>query len=384
MIPDPDTLKAPEAGTAAELLGWHPAHGVLSLYIEIDPGNRSQGWRTAVRNGLSEVVRSAEGGDHELRKAMRATADRLEHDLEEEWDGEPRGLIGFIEVAAKQGEEHWYGVQIPAHRIEVRHTPVAQVHQLLELLDDGAPLGVAAVSAEKVRLFDWRLGRVEQLHDWELEYFAGDWKERKAQRPRDPARGEAVSASGRDQYDQRLEANRERFAEQTGRLAHQESRRRSWRRAVVFGDQRYVSKFSEGFGERMTLLHLDGDLISEPTDMIERRIEELLPELNRSRETELIERIKEAAYAEGRSSLGPEETFQALTEGRVQHLVYDANRDYAGVELDSVAASSLDGQPLIERMVELALSSGAEITPVEGASAQRLAQQGGIVALLRY
>ena len=153
---------------------------------------------------------------------------------------------------------------------------------------------------------------------------------------------------------------------------------------MVFGDQRYVSKFSEGFGERMTLLHLDGDLISEPTDMIERRIEELLPELNRSRETELIERIKEAAYAEGRSSLGPEETFQALTEGRVQHLVYDANRDYAGVELDSVAASSLDGQPLIERMVELALSSGAEITPVEGESAQGLAQQGGIVALLRY
>ena len=105
MIPDPDTLKPPEAGTAAELLGWHPAHGVLSLYIEIDPGNRSQGWRTAVRNGLSEVVRSAEGDDHELRKALRATADRLEHDLEEERDGEPRGLIGFIEVAAKQGEE---------------------------------------------------------------------------------------------------------------------------------------------------------------------------------------------------------------------------------------------------------------------------------------
>ena len=115
--------------------------------------------------------------------------------------------------------------------------------------------------------------------------------------------------------------------------------------------------------------------------MIERRIEGLLPELNRSREEEVIERIKEAAYAEGRSSLGVEETFQALTEGRVEHLIYDADRDYAAVELDPVAASGLDGKPLIERMVELALSSGAEITPVEGESAQELAQQGGVAAL---
>jgi hypothetical protein len=384
MIPDPGTLKPPGPVTLTELLGWRPPQGVLSLYIVIDPGDRSQGWRTAVRNGLSEVVRSAEGSDHELRKAVRATADRVERDLEEDWDDEPRGLIGFVEVAAEQGEERWYGIQIPPHRIEVRHTAGAQVHQLLELLDDGAPLGLAAVSAEKVRLFDWRLGRVEQLHDWELAYFAGDWKERKAQRPRDPAHGEAVSASGRDQYDQRLEANRERFAGQTGRLAHQESRKRNWRHAVVFGDQRYVSKFSEGFEDGVALLHIEGNLTSEPTDRIERRIEEILPELNRSREMGLIERIKEAAYAEGRSSLGAEETFQALSEGRVQHLVYDAERDYAAAELDPAAASSLDGEPLIERMVELAVSTGAEITPVEGASAQMLAQEGGVVALLRY
>jgi Bacterial archaeo-eukaryotic release factor family 10 len=384
MIPDPDALKPPDAGTVVELLGWRPAQGVLSLYIAIDPGERGQGWRTAVRNGLSAVVESAGSEDHELRKALRATADRLVHDLEEDRRGEHRGLIGFVEVAVGEGEGRWYATQVPPHRIEVLHRPVAQIHELLEILDDGAPVGVAAVSSERVRLLDWRLGGIEQLHDWELEYFAGDWKERKSQRPPDPAHGEAVSASGRDQYNQRLEANRERFAEQTGRLAHRESHKRSWRRAVVFGDQRYVSKFSEGFGEGVKLLHLEGDLVAEPTDEIERRIEEVLPELNRSRETELIERIKEAAYAEGRSSLGVEETFQALTEGRVEHLVYDANRDYAGVELDPVAASSLDGKPLIERMVELALSSGARITPVEGESAQELAQQGGVAALLRY
>jgi hypothetical protein len=35
-------------------------------------------------------------------------------------------------------------------------------------------------------------------------------------------------------------------------------------------------------------------------------------------------------------------------------------------------------------MVELALGSGAAITPVEGDSAAAIAEQDGVVALLRY
>jgi hypothetical protein len=386
MIPDPNALGPPDAGTPARLLRWRPRGGVLSLYVVIDPGDRGEAWRTAVRNGISEATRPDPRDDHETRSALDATAGRVERELlNGERSDEPRGLIGFVEISASEGEELWYASRVPPHRTEVVRGPVAQVHQLIELLDDGAPLGVAIISSERIRLLDWRLGRAEHLHLWELEYFGEDWKERKAQRPRDPARGEAVSSSGRDQYDQRMEANRERFAEQAGRLAHRESRRRGWSRAVAFGDERYLRKFSEGFGNGSLIVHSNGaDLISEPLAKIERRIEEMLPQLNRARESALIERIKEAAYDEGRSSLGVQETLQALGEGRVEHLVYDASRDYADVELQPGAALGADGLPVIERMVELALSTRAEVTPVEGESAQELAQQGGVVALLRY
>jgi hypothetical protein len=78
---------------------------------------------------------------------VRATADRLEHDLEGDWEDEPRGLIGFIEVAAKQARSA--GTESRSHRAGSRSgTRRTQVHQLLELLDDGAPLGVAAVLRE--------------------------------------------------------------------------------------------------------------------------------------------------------------------------------------------------------------------------------------------
>lgn len=387
MIPEPDSLSAPGGGTIAELLSWRPEHGVVSLHIRVDPADRSTSWRTEVRNGLSDLLKHmGDTGDQEGRQALVATTERLERDLmDEPPPGEPRGLMGFIEVARKAGTERWYAAQIPPRRTEVLHGPVAQVHPLLELLDDGAPLGVAVVSSERIRLLDWRLGRAEHLHDWELEYFGDDWRERKSQRPRDPARGNAVSAAGRDQYNQRLEANRERFAEQAGELARAESRKRGWRQTLVFGDERYTRQFAQGFANGSELRHLEQtDLISEPTAQIERRVEQMLPELNRERERLMIERIKEAAYAEGRSALGAQETLQALEEGRVEHLVYDAGRDYSDAELGLAGKPGSNGMPLIERMIELALSTSAAITPVEGESAESLDEQGGVIALLRY
>ena len=54
--------------------------------------------------------------------------------------------------------------------------------------------------------------------------------------PRDPARGQAVSASGRDLYDERLEANRERFAKQAGELARAEAKEHGWR-SLAYGEK---------------------------------------------------------------------------------------------------------------------------------------------------
>lgn len=388
MISDALTLTGREGETVKALLGWRPNHGVLSIYLRLDPGHRSPSWPAEVRNGLSGALRdAAEAEDHEARQALRATAGRLERELhaDEQAPAAASGLIGFVEVARAPAEERWYAAQVAPRRTAVLHAAAPAVHQLLELLDDGAPLGVAVISSERVRLLDWRLGRMEQLHDWELEYFGEDWRERKSQRPRDPAHGEAVSAAGRDQYNQRLEATRERFAHQSGELARAEAWRGDWRETLAFGDERYVSQFARGFGVAFDLRHVDGaDLISEPIAQTERRVAEMLPGLNRDRERSLIERIKEVAYTEGRSSLGIQETLQALREGRVEHLVYDAGREYSDARFASKAGLTENGVPLIERMIGYAVSSGAAITPVDRESAALLDEQDGVASLLRY
>lgn len=360
----------PTEDAVRELLAWRPRHGVFSLYVDAGLIARDGRWRLELRSGLDRAVDFAAGADRDTRLAVEATVRRIEDDLFIEPGGsESRGLMGFVQVAREPGEERWYASQLAPRRTEASYGRRPQVGPLLATLDDGAPAGIATVSGERVRLLDWHLGRVEQLHDWELELFSLDWRELKARRPSSPSGGRMISAAGRDQYEQRMEANRERFAHQTGALARLSAGKRAWRQILVFGDERYAGQFADGFAGRCELRHVEStDLVAQPTHLIAERVDRLLPGLNRSRECALIERIDEAAYAEARSAFGAQETIQALEQGRVEHLVYDAGLD----------------PEQIEPMIELALGAGAAVTPVEGDSAAALERRGGVAALLRY
>jgi Bacterial archaeo-eukaryotic release factor family 10 len=369
MSPAADSLPSPTRERASELLAWRPEGGVLSVYLRIEPGDRSARWRTELRNGLAETVRSESADQAGDGTDLQRTASRLERKL----DADPphadiRGLIGFVEIAHGPAEERWYASRIPPVRTEVVAGPGSRMGPLLlQMLDDGAPLGVAVTSADRIRLFGWELGRLQEIHDWELSYFADQWRERKA-RAVNPARGDAVSASGRDRHHQRLEANRERFNEQAGGLARNEAAARSWGRVLIFGDERYAGPFEHGFGpNECELEHAgDADLVTEPAAGIARRVAEMLPGLNRRRERELIDRIKEAAYKEGRAALAAGAVMESLENRRVEHLVCDPD------------------VPGAERMIGLALASNAAVTPVEDEAAEALAEHDGAIALLRY
>ncbi|MFN8159609.1 MAG: VLRF1 family aeRF1-type release factor [Solirubrobacterales bacterium] len=363
-----EEAQIPTAEAVPSLLSWRPPGGVFSIYAAFDPADRGGAWWIELREGLREAAGRA-GGDRDSQLAARATAERLEQTLAAEHREAGRGLIGFVEAGRERGEERWFVTEIPPRATEVHHAERPQVGPLLAILDDGAPIGVAVLSSEKIRLFDAHLGRLEKLHDWELELFSGDWRERKAPASRDPGAGQMTSAAGRDQYRQRLNSNRDRFVHQAGGLARADARKLGWRTVLAFGDDGLVSRFEEGLaGDCPVSQVASTDLISVPAAQVAERVRAHLPELNRARERELIERVKEAAYSKGRSSFGPRETLQALEQGRAEHLIYDS-----GLET-----------PDTERLIELAIASGAAVTPVEGAAAAELSEQGGVAALLRY
>src|SRR5437764_6787302 len=159
-----------------QLSEWQPPHGVLSVYVDVDPADRGRAWRIALRDRLRELTEAA--SPHDERRAFEAVAERvLERFPEHGVPPQGRGHVGFIEVARKPSEV-WRSMQAAPRRVEVVHGARPYLRPLVEMFDEGPYVGVVLVSAERVRLLEWSLGATRELDDWEIVLWSRDWRER--------------------------------------------------------------------------------------------------------------------------------------------------------------------------------------------------------------
>jgi hypothetical protein len=386
-------MRTPDYSVVSELASWQTKHGVISIYLPIDHAERRQGWKVVLRDELKQLTeRAHEQGPRDQWQALQATSERIVERFT--GDGaQPRGRcqIAFVEVADRPGRDVFFETQLALAHAVIVHDTQSHVLPLLKLLDDGAPLGVVAVSAERVRLWDWRLGEATAVAKWEFTP-TEEPHERKGPTIRDPARGQGTTSSGRDQFDSHLESQRERFLRSTGQQLPSYAPDNRWREIVCFGDEVHVRRFADGFASQLSFRHLDEhNVVGEEDGQIAQRVERLLDGLNRGRELELVERAKNAVYAEGGrgGALGVEETLAALIQGRVEHLLLDAERDYSGVAVSKglkaeLSQAGLGDLRLPELMIDQAMRTNARVTPLERQAATALADSDGVAAVLRY
>jgi hypothetical protein len=357
-----------------ELLDWRPDLGVLTVCVEVDPADRGEGWLTALRNELNAAVEAGDDG-HDRGRGLRATAQRVLDRFEEEELPSGRCQIGFCEASDdRKARDLWTAAQMSGFRTSVTYAERPRLTPLLKLLDEGAAVGVVALSSERVHLHEWKLGALDLIHDWEAEMYMRDWRERKSQKPANLARTQGASASGRDQFDQRLEHNRARFLGETGRLADGEARNREWRRLLAFGDPEHYREFAESVQKGAGLeLAEEANVVSEERGKLLDRVDNAVASGNQRRELELLERAVEGARRPGgHGALGLIDVQRSLNEGRVDQLIFDADTEDQGL------AEAED------EVVERALRTSAKITPVEDVAAERVREHGGVAALLRY
>jgi hypothetical protein len=161
---------------------------------------------------------------------------------------------------------------------------------------------------------------------------------------------------------------------------------RKWQHIIAFGVEEHPRELADGLGASADRLHVvRHDLVTAPEAQVAERVATEVHELNTSQALELVSEIEEAIGAEPGTALGPQETLQALAEGRARHLVFDAERDFDGVQTEvDLGYDDGAGQPVGERLVELAVGTKAEITPVYEEPATKLEPHDGVAALLRY
>jgi Bacterial archaeo-eukaryotic release factor family 10 len=355
---------------ARRLSDWQPPLGVVSVYLAFDPADRGGAWRTELRNGLDALLEAAKDSDHERRVALRAVAKRISERYE---DGDhrppPRGEAGFVEVAEKNGAEHWWGTgAAPAASacVELGERPV--LAPLVDLACRGEQRGVAIVALERVRLLLFAEGELSEIADWELELTSLDWRERKAQTGSGAARG--VASSGKDEYGDRLDHNRHKFLGEAGGLVGKALEERGIGRALAFGPAVDLESFRAGMHVPGVTMSVAGesDLISVPLGKLHDTVAAAVENADAEREAELVAAALEEARGGSRGATGLQDVTEAVGEGRVERLVMSS-----GLYVKES-----------EDLVRGALASGAKIAVVHGAAAEALGEAEGAAAILRY
>jgi Bacterial archaeo-eukaryotic release factor family 10 len=358
----------PTFDDARRLSDWQPPLGVVSVYLAFDPADRGGAWRTELRNGLDALLEAAKDADHERRVALRAVAKRITERFEGgEHRPPPRGAAGFVEVAEKGGEEHWWGTGAAPQSsacVDLGERPA--LAPLVDLACRGEQRGIAIVSLERVRLLLFAEGELSEIADWELEVTSLDWRERKV---RTDGSGGHAGTSGKDEYGDRLDHNRHRFLGEAGGLVGRTLEERGVGRALAFGPTNDLESFESGLNAPKVKLTKagDADLISTPTGKLRETVATAVENADAERESKLVAATLEEARGGSRGATGRQEIGEAVAEGRVERLVLDA----------ALGAEAED-------LVRGALAASAKITVVHGAAAEALAPAEGVAAVLRY
>jgi protein required for attachment to host cells len=393
----PDTRAALDP---LEIVRFRDRYGVLSLYVDADPREQAAtrpAWVVAAENGLDRIrTRAKADGDRERWTAVFRALESLEADLAELLDPRQPGRGRALFATIEGGDVRRVALQLPLVD-KVVLDDVADLTPLLVAYDRGRPAGLVVVSHATLRVLEAALGAVEELAVFEVEPETSDWRELKGPAGANPGLAQHA-ASHRDRFERRLDEHRIRLIEgaagELGRLRA----KRGWDRLVLAGDPR----LTQALRDELHVEHVDVSVVDRTLNGLSAAeiIAALAPALeqaNARREAALVSRAKDAALSGHAGALGLADVLSALEDGRVERLLFDPSRPYAGARAPDgrlvpegtvppgVEAGKLVAEPSVAgHLVERALATDAQVTPLSAAGVEALAEHEGVAALLRW
>lgn len=379
--------------TLLELLRRTDPVGVLSIYVNVQPGADARAVSIDIKNRLWDLERGLESdGPAERARAVADAIARLLPEIERLIDGEEPGRGRVLFAAAGDRWSTRLSSQLPLPtRVVLDSSPF--IHPLLELLDEGRPAGVVVASRNQARLLEWRTGELSPLKDMRLGVVeppherAGPVGSRPAKRHGTPT-GEQRNARERHRS--------ARFIASVAATASRLAAERGWERVIVSGGEHLTWPLVKALSPELRdhALRDHRLLVRSPLSDLAQLITERVRAGHDELELRLAREVRERAHGAGAAALGLSEVLAALNQARVAHLVYDPCIRYRGTvwqdgslyaegESRTAGVHSPDTR-LTERIVERALETGARVTPVEGAARKDLADACGIGALLRW
>lgn len=343
---------------------------VVSLYLDVDP---TTGTKEAHRLALRGLIKEASS------KASPKDIEAIERYFDFEYDWQAKGVALFS--CSDGGFWRVFPLDVPVqNKVVVGRRPY--VKPLTRLLDSYGRYGVILVDQEGARLFQFELGRLR-----EAAGTLGNEVKRHKQ-------GGFAAARFQRKADEQAMHNLRSAAE----LAAAFFQEAQCSRLVIGGTPQTVSQFQTLLPKAMqqnVVGTLPLDILASATEVRDRTLE-LIQEVDRAHEAELVEKMITAATKGGAAVLGLADTLMAIQERRVHILIVAEGYEmpgyrcqecnYVGADFTPACPICGGGMEEVEDVVDTAirrtLDQGAEVDVAHENEA--LERAGGIGAILRY
>jgi hypothetical protein len=367
-----------------------PERLVVSVHARTDPRDPANisstpAWLINLRNGLGAISERLEAGDdRDVRLAFRTLRERIEEELVAlEPAARARSVSWFVGL---DGTSERFSLQLPLGSDKVVADAKPFVSPLVDVADRGARTGVVLVAGDLVRLVQIEQAEATEPENSSYELELGDWRPFGGTAGGSPGRG-LLPTSHDERYRARVQAHRDQLYGTAARETAKRLDALGWERIVLVSDRQVASRFRAALPAEVVdrvIADADLNLAGDDPNVIADAIEPLIEETWRERTTALIELAHRRARTGGAATIGAQETFGALVEGRVDRLLIDPDHDFsaaAGMLPPSICGPS---ELLGERAVEAAIGTSALVTTFSTAASQALHNAGGMAALLRY
>jgi peptide subunit release factor 1 (eRF1) len=387
-----------------DLLDFSDEQGVLSFYVGHTPAQAADPQPTApieLRNQIKDLKSRLTAEDPDAAKAVTKRLEAINGELNALLDPKAHGQGRALFVGVADGRTASVSLQIPFRQRVVFHDGPF-VRPLVSALDEGRSAGILIVSRSAVRLLRWAVGEVEELDS--EEFTVGDAQ--LADIKSGPSHGTPANPNqglvNKERFEDRIDENRNRFLRSVVDDVAAQAKEHGWDRVVLSGPvklREFVGELLEHAATNgLRVVHAEADWEHDSPATIAQHVWPVLRSVHERREQDLVDQVVERAGAKGAATLGLREVCDALNEGRVAHLVFDdrltlegfrSSEDTLHPEAAGPVAQSdgveLHREPLfVERMIEKAISTGAQVTPISHAGSAPLGAYDGVGALLRW
>jgi len=373
-----------------ELATAEPRRLVISIHARTDPRDPANtsatpAWLIELRNGLRAISDQLErGDDRDNRLAFRELRGRIERELTDLTAAERARSVTWI--LATDGTTDRFSLQLPLRRDRTVADTKPFVSPLVDVADRGAPVGVVLVGGDLIRLVQIEQGEATEPEDSSFELSLGDWRPFGGSAGGSPGRGLQIT-SHEERHGARVEAQRDRLFETAAAQTATRSAALGWERVVLIAEGQVASRFRGALPptvRELVIAEADLNVVTETLPALADTVEPLIEEAWQRRTDALAQLASERAKGGGAATLGPQETFGALAEGRVEHLLIDQDHDFSSA-IGSVPSAIRGPSHLLgERAVEAAIASSAQVTSLSAETSAALREADGIAALLRY